>query len=63
MFVKELSGSGFDSSCSHSLSCSTFSISIKYAEVTPTNKKDGKTDTENYHPISISHNLNKVIRD
>ena len=33
---------------------------MKYAEVTPIHKKDGKTDKENYHPINILSNLCKV---
>ena len=33
---------------------------MKYAEVTPTHKKDNKTDKENYRPISILPDLSKV---
>ena len=44
----------------NSLSCATFPTSMKYADVTPIHKKDDKTDKENYRPISILPNLNKV---
>ena len=44
----------------NSLSCSTFPAAMKYAEVTPIHKKYDKTDKENYHPINILPNLNKV---
>ena len=33
---------------------------MKYAEVTPTHKKDDKTDKENYRPVSILPNLSKA---
>ena len=33
---------------------------MKYAEVTPTHKKDNKTEKENYCPVSILPNLSKV---
>ena len=33
---------------------------MKYADVTPIDKKDDKTDKENYRPISILPNLSKV---
>ena len=42
------------------LSCSTFLIGTKYAEVTPIYKKDDRTKKENYHPISILSNLIQV---
>ena len=42
------------------LSCSTFSIGIKYAKVTLIHEKDDKTDKEKYGPINILPNLNKV---
>ena len=44
----------------NSLSCSTFPTGMKYADVTPTHKKDNKTDKTNYLPISILRNLSKV---
>ena len=44
----------------NSLSCSTFPIGMKYADVTPIHKKDDKTDKTNYRPISILPNLCKV---
>ena len=44
----------------HSLSCSTFLTDMKYADVTPTHKKDDETDKTNYRPISILPNLTKV---
>ena len=44
----------------NSLSCATFSTSMKYADVIPIHKKDDKTDKENYRPISILPNLSKV---
>ena len=44
----------------NSLSCSTFSTGMKYADVTPIHKKDDKTDKTNYRPISILPNLSKV---
>ena len=44
----------------NSLSCSTFPTGMKYADVTPTHKKDDKTDKTNYRPISILPNLSKV---
>ena len=42
-----------------SLSCATFPISMKYADVIPIHIKDDKTDTENYRPIRILPNLYK----
>ena len=42
------------------MSCSTFPTGMKYVEVTPINEKDDKTGKENYRPISILPNLNKV---
>ena len=44
----------------NSLSCSTFPTGVKYADVTPTHKKNDKTDKTNYRPISILRNLSKV---
>ena len=37
----------------NSLSSSTFPTALKYADVKPVFKKDGKTNNENYRPISI----------
>ena len=44
----------------NSLSCSTFPTGMKYAEVTPIQKKDDKTDKTIYRSISILPNLSKV---
>ena len=44
----------------NSLSCATFPVAMKYADVTPIHKKDEKNDKENYHTISILSNLSKV---
>ena len=44
----------------NSLSCSIFPTGMKYAVVTPTHKKDDKTDKENYRPVSILPNLSEV---
>ena len=44
----------------NSLSCSTFPTGMKYADVTPIDKKDDKTDKTNYCPISILPNLSNV---
>ena len=44
----------------NSLSCSTFRTGMKYADVTPTHKKDDKSDKTTYCPISILLNLSKV---
>ena len=42
------------------MSCSTFPTGMNYADVTPIHKKDDKTDSINYRPISILPNLSKV---
>ena len=42
------------------LSCSTFPIGTKYAEVTPIHKKDNRTEKETYRPISILSNIRKI---
>ena len=42
------------------MSCSTFPTGMNYAAVTPIHKKDDKTDSINYCPISILPNLSKV---
>ena len=39
----------------------TFPTGMKYTKVTPSHKKDDKTDKENYRPISILPNLSKVF--
>ena len=39
---------------------STFPTALKHADVKPVFKKDDKTDTENYRPISILPTLSKV---
>ena len=44
----------------NSLSSSTFPTALKYADVEPVFKKDGKTDKEIYRPISILPNLSKA---
>ena len=43
----------------NSLSSSTFSTVLKYAEVKPVSKKDDKTAEENYRMISILPTLSK----
>ena len=45
---------------SNLLSSSTFPTALKYADVKPVFKKDDKTDTENYRPISILPTLSKL---
>ena len=40
--------------------CHAFPTCMKYAEVTPTHKKDDKTDKENDRPTSILLHLSKV---
>ena len=47
----------------NSLSSSTFSTALKYADVKPVFKKDNKTDKGNYRPISILPTLSKVYED
>ena len=42
------------------LSCSTFTTTMKYADVKLIYKKDNKVDKENHWPISILLNLSKV---
>ena len=44
----------------NSLSSSTFPTALKYADVKPVFKKDGKIDKENFRPISILPTLSKV---
>ena len=44
----------------NNLSCSTFPTGMKCADVTPIHKKDDKTDTTNYRPISILPNLSNI---
>ena len=44
----------------NSLSSSTFSTALKYADFKPVLKKDDKTNKENYRPISILPTLSKV---
>ena len=44
----------------NSLSSYTFSTALKYADVKPGFKNDGKTDKENNRPISILPTLTKV---
>ena len=44
----------------NALSCSEYSASLKYANITPIFKKDDKTDKTNYRPISILPNLSKI---
>ena len=39
----------------------TFPTGMKYTKVTPSHKKDDKTDKENYRPISILPNLSIVF--
>ena len=39
----------------------TFPTDMKYTKVTPSHKKDDKTDKENYRPISILPNLSIVF--
>ena len=39
----------------------TFPTGMKYTKVTPSHKKDDKTDKENHRPISILPNLSKVF--
>ena len=46
--------------CNNALSSSQYSNGLKYVEVTPVFKKDDKSDTINYQPVSILPNLSKV---
>ena len=39
----------------------TFPTGMKYTKVTPSHKKDDKTDKENYRPISVLPNLSIVF--
>ena len=44
----------------NSLSCATFSASMKYADVIRIHEKDDKADKENYRQTSILPNLSKA---
>ena len=46
----------------NSLSSSTFPTALKYADVKPVFKKDGKSNKENFRPISILPILSKVYK-
>ena len=48
------------SNFNNSLSCSTFTTAMKYANVKPIHKNDDKIDKAHYWPRSILPNLSKI---